>query len=641
MRSGGERARLATQRTALVLYTFLVLLPALVFGGLLWHQLAADHAEQLDEIPQDVQDAARRLVAGIAERLESLIDAESEREFYHYHQDFWEESTAIGEDGRPTYTTIPSPLAVMTRPAGIVGWFSWDFGHAEDKEPLLLTGAPPALSPEATQERRTAIFETEVQTRLALEEFVDEKLVKYYSHEPIAATFEEWRLTEEVYPRRVPIELLALNLNPRRDFSCLPRDLDALDESVGDLRWLNVRTGPFELQALRDQQGKLRVVALRKVSIERLPPMIVPPECFENLGQDIWLAQGFEVDADWLLYELPTSEARQILGGMRFIPPGVPPATDDPDEHVASFDLFEELEVEVQEPGDEGVAHMHVAVNSRELKANFRVQLAWLSGVGVVMIASLTIGIRLLVGSVKAFQDRARRNENFIAAVTHELRTPIATVKMYGEMLQDGWVKDEDRRRDYLARIVRESDRLGTLVDRVLQKRQLSGKPPRPEPGDLNLAVSNAMPMLRLVDGEERDDVAFDLEPGLPRVLLVPDAVREVLVNLVENARKYAPVGTGATAEPIRAVTRSDGKGRVLLEVLDRGPGIPEHERRRIFDAFYRIGDEKTRRSVGTGLGLHLVDMHVRAMRGRVQALPRPGGGTIFRVTFRTARSGR
>ena len=78
----------------------------------------------------------------------------------------------------------------------------------------------------------------------------------------------------------------------------------------------------------------------------------------------------------------------------------------------------------------------------------------------------------------------------------------------------------------------------------------------------------------------------------------------------------------------------------MILEVLDRGPGIPEEERGRVFDAFYRIGDEKTRRSAGTGLGLHLVQLQAKSMRGRVQVLPRPGGGTILRVTFKTLKPG-
>jgi two-component system sensor histidine kinase KdpD len=119
--------------------------------------------------------------------------------------------------------------------------------------------------------------------------------------------------------------------------------------------------------------------------------------------------------------------------------------------------------------------------------------------------------------------------------------------------------------------------------------------------------------------------------------MLNHDAVRSIVINLVENARKYAPVEAArADTDPIRVVTRLEGQ-RVLLEVLDRGPGVPAEEREQIFQAFYRVGNEATRTARGTGLGLHLVALHAHSIGGHAEVLPRPGGGSIFRVSFRTA----
>jgi signal transduction histidine kinase len=117
--------------------------------------------------------------------------------------------------------------------------------------------------------------------------------------------------------------------------------------------------------------------------------------------------------------------------------------------------------------------------------------------------------------------------------------------------------------------------------------------------------------------------------------MIVPEGVRSIVTNLVENARKYAPVRpeVPATSEPIQVATLV-AESRPVLEVRDRGPGIPREERSRIFDAFYRAGNESTRTTKGTGLGLHLVALHCQTMNARVQALDRSGGGTIFRVTF-------
>ena len=143
---------------------------------------------------------------------------------------------------------------------------------------------------------------------------------------------------------------------------------------------------------------------------------------------------------------------------------------------------------------------------------------------------------------------------------------------------------------------------------------------------------------LEILGGRAVKDVTFDLAEGLPKVLLLPDGVHVVLQNLVENARKYAAVELGEDGEPlgepIMVRTRLSRNRRVLLEVLDRGPGIPESDRSRVFEAFLRLGDEHTRSTKGTGLGLHLVSLQAGAMRARVRALPREGGGTVFQVVF-------
>jgi two-component system sensor histidine kinase CiaH len=118
--------------------------------------------------------------------------------------------------------------------------------------------------------------------------------------------------------------------------------------------------------------------------------------------------------------------------------------------------------------------------------------------------------------------------------------------------------------------------------------------------------------------------------------MLIPEGVRSIVSNLVENARKYAPVTAAALApEPIVVKTHVLADN-VVLDVMDRGPGIPHAERTKIFDAFYRVGNERTRTARGTGLGLHLVALQSAAMGARVAVLDRKGGGSLFRITFDT-----
>jgi signal transduction histidine kinase len=220
--------------------------------------------------------------------------------------------------------------------------------------------------------------------------------------------------------------------------------------------------------------------------------------------------------------------------------------------------------------------------------------------------------------------------QNFVAAVTHELRTPISTIRLHAEMLQDGWV-DSGKQPEYYDRIVRETQRLSTLVERVLEKSRLKENVTRPVAGDLNEHVLALKDDLVPAEGEE-SDVAFQLEPKLPKVWLTAEGVGMIVSNLVENARKYAPPRT----EPLLVRTRWSN-GRVLLEVLDRGPGVPVQEREKIFEAFYRIGSEQTRTTTGTGLGLHLVRLHAETCGAEASVVEREGGGSVFRVAFRPA----
>lgn len=631
--------RLREHRAALLWYAVLVVLPALVFGGLLWQQLLEQHAERREQVPRLVQDSSRRLGAALRKELDALLLREDAREWYVYDQDFFAESTVLSEEGAGTNgDTLPLDLRPITSPLreedvpGIRAWFQWDLGALADL-PSVVVFPPPDPGTD---------FVAHTRWRQEFETFVEDVLIHAAQH---TNYFFDTRLdavelldSESAHAVMMSIELVALNSAPYRDRKCLEENSHALRESIGGLQDLAVRYGPFEVRTVEDQHGELHVMGERKVVIDALPQDFLVPDCFEALEVQQMLLQGFDLDPAWLLEELPRDLAERVLGPDVVLHAAGEPAPEGQEVEVASLDLWDELGIDDVRAEHRPSGVLHVSSSLTEIERGIRRQLAWLLGVTGAMVASLVLGTRLLVGSVRATQAQARRTENFVAAVTHELRTPIAAVKLYGEMLRDGWTSDEARRRDYMERIVRESDRLSELVSKVLQQRMLSGHAPKPEAGDLSALVSNLKEDLLVVGGEERDDLEFVLARGLPPVLMYPDGVREVLVNLVENARKYAPVLPNG--EPIRVETRLDHRGRVLLEVADRGPGIPESERARVFDPFYRLGEERTRRTKGTGLGLHLVQLQARAMRARIQARAREGGGAVFRMTFRTLRSG-
>ncbi|MDG1492028.1 MAG: HAMP domain-containing sensor histidine kinase, partial [Planctomycetota bacterium] len=352
-------------------------------------------------------------------------------------------------------------------------------------------------------------------------------------------------------------------------------------------------------------------------------------------------------DPEWLFSRLPEEEAAQVLGpSLRFLPPRTRLAKDpDPDVYFALDNLLPFFDME-RDPAPDVMSRgtMFVAADVGERRRGFRVQNSWFGAVAFVLMISMTIGIRLLLSSVRRSREETERTRNFVASVTHELRTPIAAVKLYGEMLRDGWFKDEAKRHDYLSRIVTESDRLDQLVDRVLLRRRLSDQAHKPTSGSLNAEVASVRPSLELVGGTKADDLAFELAEHLQPVQLLADGIHVILTNLIENARKYASPGAADDGDPERSQgpailvrTLHDRKSRVILEVLDRGPGIAEEDRGRVFEAFRRLGDEATRKTKGTGLGLHLVALQARAMGARVSVHPRDGGGSIFRVILASA----
>jgi signal transduction histidine kinase len=604
---------LARERTALVLYVVLLVLPAVVLGALLSHRLWRDHQLELAAVPDRCTDAARRMAEVVAYRLETRLDEEGDRPFFHFQEQF------LGPFTKGDVAFEQTPLIREPRPPGVLGWFTYDsYGELSTDGAQYFFGKDPAL--DESQLRRI------VKRDLTREEVTQLGILEDYVSEGIAGEYKPLTYTYRV---------LGVNLHPDPDGDCrqIPELGGEWNERLGQ-----VRVTPMILRAIELNTGERYFVAERLVYLPGEPLPDYAPQCLQHLAIRRRAYQGVVLDPVWLFEDLPREVARLVLDpSQRLVPASEAAALDNEDVVFRQDNFFGWLPQSYRvEPALE-LGELYVATDRTELGERFRVQLGWLAGVAGVLALSMGVGVSLLVGRIRTSSEEALRTRNFVAAVTHELRTPIASVKLYGEMLADGWIQDSARRQSYIERIVRETDRLSALVDRVLLRRRLQDQPPVPTAGDLNRDVEAQRSELELVGGEVAHDLAFDLAPNLPPVLLVPDGVHVILTNLVENARKYAPVDVDRPgAEPILVRTRREGRA-VVLDVLDRGPGVREAERKRIFDAFYRPGDERTRSTTGTGLGLHLVALQARAMRGRVEVLAREGGGSVFRFTFRVA----
>jgi len=252
---------------------------------------------------------------------------------------------------------------------------------------------------------------------------------------------------------------------------------------------------------------------------------------------------------------------------------------------------------------------------------------------GAFFMLLILLALRFQLTAHQRLRDAVRQQSNFISAVTHELKSPLTSIRLYAELLENPDIKPEARLRG--ATVIREeADRLSSLVEQILRARALDAKEMRLEPRPLELRGWMAEHLQALgsrLHAHDRLLVAEGCDDGdSARVLWVmadEEALDLVLGNLVDNAIKYSPKGSSVRLRLLGNGAWSE------LRVVDEGVGFEAQESRRLFDRFYRGGSELTRRTKGTGLGLYLVREFVEAMGGRVLAeSDGPGRGATFTV---------
>jgi two-component system phosphate regulon sensor histidine kinase PhoR len=251
---------------------------------------------------------------------------------------------------------------------------------------------------------------------------------------------------------------------------------------------------------------------------------------------------------------------------------------------------------------------------------------------GVLLIPVSTVIIAVGLGvvflTVRAERRASQLKSDFIANVSHELKTPLSLIRMFGELIATGKHKGEVSAREYGGIITRESERLAHLIDNVLDFARLErGKASYSfAEGRLDEVVERALDVCRYRLDKEKMRLRTDIEDRLPPVRMDEDAMALVLINLVDNAVKYAGEGGEVAVRLARA------PGGLALSVRDRGPGISPDEQQRIFERFYRATNARMRNVRGSGIGLSLVKHIAEAHGGRVDVTSTPGQGATFTV---------
>ena len=227
----------------------------------------------------------------------------------------------------------------------------------------------------------------------------------------------------------------------------------------------------------------------------------------------------------------------------------------------------------------------------------------------------------------------ARQQQDFVSAVSHELKTPLTSIRMYGEMLREGWA-DEKKRQGYYDFIFHESERLTRLINNVLQLARMS----RNEQGSSlkPVTVSEALNELKPRLQSQMEPSGFELsiegeaQAGQGKIKIDIDWFIQIFTNLVDNAIKFS---TAAENKRIDIRYRLLQDDRIQFSVRDYGPGIAPDQMKKIFTLFYRSENELTRETVGTGIGLALVQQLASAMQAEVDVLTCEPGAE-FRIVM-------
>jgi two-component system, OmpR family, sensor histidine kinase SenX3 len=258
------------------------------------------------------------------------------------------------------------------------------------------------------------------------------------------------------------------------------------------------------------------------------------------------------------------------------------------------------------------------------------VLLNWRHGIllflGTVLMAAIVSGVVLntlyLVREIR----RNEQHDAFINAVTHELKTPVASIRLYLETLQTR-VVDEEKRKEFYGVMLEDSQRLIETIEQVLRTGRVGAASRKLNLTrvDLGGMIEQCLERVRALHHVPRE--ALQYHAGAPLAIIAdPDEVRAAVSNLIDNAVKYSGSNVNVTVETARV----DGK-YVSLRVTDHGPGIPKSELKRIFKRFYRVPGALATRVKGTGLGLYIVRSVAKRHGGRAWAESAgPGHGATF-----------
>lgn len=370
-------------------------------------------------------------------------------------------------------------------------------------------------------------------------------------------------------------------------------------------------------------RGRMTSVVAFAVDAEKLRTQYVP-----NVMRD-WLASVQQPSG----FPRLESEILDEDGNHIFASQAEPPEHFQPvDERSFAIIFFDKELLEFAAPYEQHreIWGLRTSYGPRPIpeivSASTRPQLALM----IVLALTMGLGVFLVAGAAAREVRLAELKSNFVASVSHDLKTPLALIQLFAETLELGRVRTPERAQEYYGIINGEAKKLTRFIENILDFSRMEAglRPYRMEPADLTESVTKVLARMETQFSQGNFVVTRTIEPDLPRVLADEGAAEQAIENLVANAIKYS----GEAKRIEIDVRRSDG--HIVISVTDHGIGISRRELGRIFRKFYRVQQELGGGPQGTGLGLAIVDHTMRGHGGFVHVDSERDHGSTFSLHF-------